>query len=140
MIDENPCHWSPGIRMGVKPGSWYHATECFGPVLGVMCVEDFEEAMEVQNSSAFGLTGGLHSLDPNEIAQWREWNHDASLDWHLLDHDLHSGMKQWVRDLNLAYRREKALHVGDCDSDGFMWVDCDNADESIISWERIDPN
>lgn len=72
MIDENPCHWSPGIRMGVKPGSWYHATECFGPVLGVMCVEDFEEAMEVQNSSAFGLTGGLHSLDPNEIAQWRE--------------------------------------------------------------------
>ena len=72
MIDENPCHWSPGIRMGVKPGSWYHTTECFGPVLGVMCVEDFEEAMEVQNSSAFGLTGGLHSLDPNEIAQWRE--------------------------------------------------------------------
>ena len=74
-----------------------------------------------------------------EIAQWREWNHDASLDWHLLDHELHRGMKQWVRDLNHAYRREKALHVGDCHSDGFMWVDCDNADESIISWERIDP-
>ena len=74
-----------------------------------------------------------------EIAQWREWNHDASLDWHLLDHELHRGMKQWVSDLNHAYRREKALHVGDCHSDGFMWVDCDNADESIISWERIDP-
>ncbi len=74
-----------------------------------------------------------------EIAQWREWNHDASLDWHLLDHEPHKGMQQWIRDLNLVYRREKALHVGDCHSDGFMWVDCDNADESIISWERIDP-
>ena len=72
MVDENPCHWSPGIRMGVQPGGWYHTTECFGPVLGVMCVENFEEAIEVQNSSEFGLTGGLHSLDPNEIAQWRE--------------------------------------------------------------------
>ena len=55
-----------------------------------------------------------------EIAQWREWNHDASLDWHLLDHELHRGMKQWVRDLNHTYRREKALHVGDCHSDGFI--------------------
>ena len=72
MIDENPCHWSPGIRMGVQPGGWYHTTECFGPVLGVMCVDNFEEAIEVQNSSEFGLTGGLHSLDPNEIAQWRD--------------------------------------------------------------------
>lgn len=75
-----------------------------------------------------------------EFAQWREWNHDASLDWHLLDHELHNGMKQWVRDLNLAYRSEKALHAADCDPGGFEWVDCDNADESIISWERIDPD
>lgn len=72
MIDDNPCHWSPGIRMGVEPGGWYHSTECFGPVLGVMCVENFEEAIQVQNSSDFGLTGGLHSLDPSEIAQWRD--------------------------------------------------------------------
>ncbi len=72
MIDENPCHWSPGIRLNVKPGSWYHTTECFGPVLGLICVENLEEAIEVQNSSDFGLTGGLHSLDPNEIDLWRE--------------------------------------------------------------------
>ena len=72
MIDENTCHWSPGIRMGVLAGGWYHTTECFGPVLGVMCVENFEEAMEIQNSSEFGLTGGLHSLDPTEINQWRD--------------------------------------------------------------------
>ncbi len=72
MIDGNPCHWSPGIRAGVKPGSWYHTTECFGPVLGLMRVESFEQAIEIQNSSQFGLTGGLHSLDPEEIDLWRE--------------------------------------------------------------------
>ena len=72
MIDGNPCLWSPGIRMGVKPGSWYHKTECFGPVLGLMRVTSVEEAIEVQNSSDFGLTGGIHSLDPKEIELWRE--------------------------------------------------------------------
>jgi len=74
-----------------------------------------------------------------EFGQWREWNHDASLDWHLLDHANHNGVKNWVRDLNLAYRKESALHAFDCDAEGFAWVDCDNADESIISWERTNP-
>ena len=72
MIDNNPCHWSPGIRLNVKPGSWYHTTECFGPVLGLIPVDNLEQAIEIQNSSEFGLTGGLHSLDPNEIDLWRE--------------------------------------------------------------------
>jgi RHH-type proline utilization regulon transcriptional repressor/proline dehydrogenase/delta 1-pyrroline-5-carboxylate dehydrogenase len=72
MLDDNPCLWRPGIRIGVKPGSWYHQNECFGPVLGVMRVENFEQALEIQNSSPFGLTGGLYSLDPEEIATWRE--------------------------------------------------------------------
>ena len=72
IVDENPCLWRPGIRMDVKPGSWYHKTECFGPVLGLIRVENFEQAIEIQNSSAFGLTGGIHSLDPEEIEAWRE--------------------------------------------------------------------
>lgn len=72
MVDNNPCLWKPGIRIGVKPGSWYHKNECFGPVLGVMRVENFEEALKIQNSSDFGLTGGLHSLDPAEIKAWRD--------------------------------------------------------------------
>jgi RHH-type proline utilization regulon transcriptional repressor/proline dehydrogenase/delta 1-pyrroline-5-carboxylate dehydrogenase len=72
MIDNNPCHWSPGIRLGVKPGSWYHVNECFGPVLGLIRVDSFEEAIKIQNSSEFGLTGGLHSLDPEEVEIWRE--------------------------------------------------------------------
>ncbi len=72
MVDDNPCLWSPGIILGVKPGSWYHRTECFGPVLGLICVADFDEALRIQNSSEFGLTGGLHSLDPEEVRVWRE--------------------------------------------------------------------
>lgn len=72
MIDNNPCLWSPGIRLGVKPGSWYHQNECFGPVLGLMRVDSVEKAIEIQNSSNFGLTGGIHSLDPSEITLWRK--------------------------------------------------------------------
>ncbi|MEM9942627.1 MAG: bifunctional proline dehydrogenase/L-glutamate gamma-semialdehyde dehydrogenase [Planctomycetota bacterium] len=72
MVDDNPCHWSPGIRLNVQPGSWYHTTECFGPVLGLIRVKNLDEAIKIQNSSAFGLTGGIHSLDPDEIDLWRE--------------------------------------------------------------------
>lgn len=69
---ENPRLWSPGIKLGVQVGGWFHGAECFGPVLGVIRVESFEEGLRVQNGSAFGLTGGLHSLDAREIALWRE--------------------------------------------------------------------
>jgi RHH-type proline utilization regulon transcriptional repressor/proline dehydrogenase/delta 1-pyrroline-5-carboxylate dehydrogenase len=67
-----PRLWSPGIRLGVKAGSWIHKTELFGPVLSLIRVEDLDEAIAIQNSSDFGLTGGIHSLDPGEISRWRE--------------------------------------------------------------------
>lgn len=69
--EANPCLWSPGIRLGVKPGSWFHQTECFGPVLGIIRAENLEDAIEIQNDSEFGLTGGLQSLDEREIALWK---------------------------------------------------------------------
>jgi RHH-type proline utilization regulon transcriptional repressor/proline dehydrogenase/delta 1-pyrroline-5-carboxylate dehydrogenase len=68
----SPRLWSPGIRLGVKAGSWIHRTELFGPVLSLIRVENLDEAIAIQNSSDFGLTGGIHSLDPGEISQWRE--------------------------------------------------------------------
>jgi len=68
----DPCLWSPGIRMGVKSGSWFHQTECFGPVLGLMKARDLEEAIKLQNAGSFGLTAGIHSLDEDEIAYWKE--------------------------------------------------------------------
>lgn len=62
--------WTPGVRLGVIADSWFHRTECFGPVLGVMHAVDLDDAIDLQNSSAFGLTGGIQSLDPDEIAEW----------------------------------------------------------------------
>ncbi|MDM7854067.1 proline dehydrogenase family protein [Cellulomonas alba] len=62
--------WTPGVRHGVVAGSWFHRTECFGPVLGVVRVATLDEAIAVQNAVPFGLTGGLHSLDEHEIERW----------------------------------------------------------------------
>jgi RHH-type proline utilization regulon transcriptional repressor/proline dehydrogenase/delta 1-pyrroline-5-carboxylate dehydrogenase len=70
MLDNNPQLWSPGIRLGVKPDSWYRSNECFGPVLGLIRAENLQDAIRIQNASAFGLTGGIHSLDPAEIHEW----------------------------------------------------------------------
>ncbi len=64
--------WTPGVRLGVRPGSWFHQTECFGPVLGLMRAETLADAIATQNSSAYGLTGGIHTLDPAEIRQWSD--------------------------------------------------------------------
>jgi 1,4-alpha-glucan branching enzyme len=72
----------------------------------------------------------------DEIAQQREWSHDASVDWHLLGDALHRGMQRWVRDLNTLYRGETALHERDGETDGFEWVDCNDADASLVSWLR----
>ncbi|MFT3889643.1 MAG: bifunctional proline dehydrogenase/L-glutamate gamma-semialdehyde dehydrogenase [Arachnia sp.] len=62
--------WRPGIRDGVRPGSEFHQVEYFGPVLGLMAAETLDEAIEWQNGTAFGLTAGLHSLDPVEVQTW----------------------------------------------------------------------
>jgi RHH-type proline utilization regulon transcriptional repressor/proline dehydrogenase/delta 1-pyrroline-5-carboxylate dehydrogenase len=70
-LDDAGHLWSPGIKLGVRPGSFLHRTECFGPVLAVMAARDLDHALELQNATDFGLTGGLHSLDPAEVARWR---------------------------------------------------------------------
>lgn len=72
----------------------------------------------------------------NEIAQHDEWNHDSSIDWHLLDNRLHAGIQNLVRDLNHLYSANKALHEMDCKPEGFEWVDGGSADESLFVWLR----
>jgi RHH-type proline utilization regulon transcriptional repressor/proline dehydrogenase/delta 1-pyrroline-5-carboxylate dehydrogenase len=69
-LDASGRLWSPGVKVGVQPGAWFHMTECFGPVLGVMRASDLGAALALQNAPEFGLTGGLHSLDPDEISHW----------------------------------------------------------------------
>lgn len=69
-LDDSGTLWSPGIRTGVAPGSYFHLTEFFGPVLGVMHARNLEEAIRFQNAVDYGLTAGLHSLDSDELAEW----------------------------------------------------------------------
>jgi 1,4-alpha-glucan branching enzyme len=72
-----------------------------------------------------------------EFGQEREWNHDAELDWHLLDEDLHRGVRHLVRDLNRLYRAAPALHRNDCDGAGFRWLEANAAEESVVAWCRF---
>ncbi len=67
---DNPCLWSPGIKIGVQPGSFTHRTEFFAPLLAVMRAKDIDEAIAMANGTPYGLTSGLHSLDSREHQQW----------------------------------------------------------------------
>jgi len=71
-LDDEGRTWTPGIKAGVRPGSQFHRTEYFGPVLGLMATDTLEEAIDVQNAVDYGLTGGIHSLDPVEVDAWLE--------------------------------------------------------------------
>ena len=71
-----------------------------------------------------------------EFGQWREWNHDQSLDWHLAAYPMHAGLQAWVRDLNRTLARTPALHAEDFDASGFSWIDCCDATNSVIAFLR----
>jgi 1,4-alpha-glucan branching enzyme len=71
-----------------------------------------------------------------ELAQYREWNHDASLDWHLLEDESHAGITRWLEDLNRLYREDPALHELDVSPDGFEWIDANDAENSVLSFIR----
>lgn len=75
-----------------------------------------------------------------EFAQHMEWNHDGELDWGSLGDSSHQGMLKLVHELNGTYRREKALHAGDCHSLGFQWIDCSDTENSVISYYRRIPD
>ena len=69
-LDDEGKQWTPGVKIGVAPGSTTHLTEFFGPVLGIMRAKDLDEAIRLQNAVDYGLTAGIHSLDSDEVATW----------------------------------------------------------------------
>jgi 1,4-alpha-glucan branching enzyme len=71
-----------------------------------------------------------------DLGQIREWNHDASLDWELLEHPLHAGLNRWLEDLNKAYRDVPALHELDMSPEGFEWIDCCDTENSVVTLMR----
>jgi 1,4-alpha-glucan branching enzyme len=84
----------------------------------------------------FGMSGKKLLFQGGEIAQRREWHHDHSVDWHLLEYEPHRGVQQLVADLNHLYRSEPALHEKDNDPAGFEWVDCNDSVASVYSFLR----
>ncbi len=85
--------------------------------------------MFAQNGRKLLFMGG-------EFGQWREWDHDSALDWHLLEQDDHRGVSDFVAALNRLYRGEPAMHERDLRRDGFEWIDCRDADQSVLSLVR----
>lgn len=84
----------------------------------------------------FGHPGKKLLFMGGEIGQWNEWNHEGSLDWHLLDYPLHGGLRRWVEDLNRFYKSEAAMHEIDFSYEGFEWADFKDYEQSVISFLR----
>ena len=109
-----------------------------GSMLGKMPGDEWQKFANVRLLYGFMFVhpGKKLLFMGDEFGQWSEWNHDASLDWHLLASPFHAGLKRWVRDLNTIYRGQPALHELDFDAAGFEWVDCKDFQRSVISFLR----
>ncbi len=107
-------------------------------LLGRMPGDDWQRFANLRAYYAFmfGHPGKKLMFMGCEFAQEREWNHDHSLDWHLLEQDKHAGIHSLIRDLNTLYRDTPALHELDCDPAGFEWMVTDDAGNNVFAWLR----
>jgi len=109
-----------------------------GSLIGKMPGDDWRKFANLRLMLGFmyASTGKKLLFMGGEFAQRKEWNHDAALEWELLEFPNHEGIRRWVADLNRAYRTEGALHFGDCRPDGFEWIDADDSQQSVLSFLR----
>jgi 1,4-alpha-glucan branching enzyme len=109
-----------------------------GSLLGKMPGDDWQRAANLRLlfSHMYANPGKKLIFMGGEFGQWREWNHDWSLDWNLLDSPLHAGIARWLEDLNKFYRDTPALHQLDTSPEGFEWIDCCDTENSIVSLSR----
>ncbi|MGP6089000.1 1,4-alpha-glucan branching protein GlgB [Antarctobacter jejuensis] len=110
-----------------------------GSLLGRMPGDDWQRFANLRAyyGFMFGHPGKKLMFMGCEIAQPDEWNHNQSLDWHLLEYEPHKGVQNLVRDLNTLYRGTPALYERDTKPDGFAWIDGGNANDSIFAWMRM---
>lgn len=111
-----------------------------GSLIGRMPGDDWQKFANLRLMLGYMFThpGKKLLFMGDEFGQGREWNHDESLDWHLLEHPLHKGIHKWVKDLHHLYKNEPALYQLDFAEDGFKWVDAGDWERSIISYLRKD--
>jgi 1,4-alpha-glucan branching enzyme len=109
-----------GSLLGRMPGDMWQKFANMRALLGYM----------------FGHPGKKLLFMGGEIGQWNEWSHERSIDWHLLDYPLHSGLRRWVQDLNRFYVGEPAMYEIDFSFEGFEWADFKDYEQSVISFLR----
>lgn len=109
-----------------------------GSLIGKMPGDDWQKFANLRLLFAYMFTQAGKKLlfMGGDVAQWREWDAESSVDWHLLDNPLHKGLNRWVRDLNTIYRGERGLHEKDCDPAGFEWIDANDSEASVVSFLR----
>jgi 1,4-alpha-glucan branching enzyme len=130
---------------------WYAFTENFmlplshdevvhgkGSLIGKMSGDEWQQFASLRLMLGYMWThpGKKLLFMGGEFGQKREWAHDDSLEWHVLQYPLHAGVKQWVRDVNQVYRDCPALYSLDFSNDGFQWIDCNDAQASTLAYLR----
>ncbi|EHK53653.1 1,4-alpha-glucan branching protein GlgB [Allomesorhizobium alhagi] len=113
-----------------------------GSLLTKMAGDDWQKFATLRAYYAFmwGYPGKKLLFMGQEFAQRDEWSEARQLDWHLLDHTPHRGMRQLVRDLNYLYRSRPSLHARDCEPEGFSWLVVDDSQNSVFAWLRTAPD
>ncbi|MGD1805073.1 1,4-alpha-glucan branching enzyme [Dapis sp. BLCC M126] len=130
---------------------WYHHSEnymlalshdevvhCKSNMLGKMPGDDWQKFANVRALFAYMFThpGKKTMFMGMEFPQWGEWDVWGDLEWHLLQHDAHQGMKRFFRDVNHLYCSQPALYEQDCNEEGFQWIDCNDNNHSVVSFIR----
>jgi 1,4-alpha-glucan branching enzyme len=130
---------------------WYAFTENFvlplshdevvhgkGSLIGKMPGDEWQQFANLRLLYAYmwGHPGKKLLFMGGEFGQRREWQHDESLEWHVLEYPLHAGLKRWVGDLNRFYRETPAMHQRDFSPEGFEWIDCNDSETSVIAFLR----
>jgi 1,4-alpha-glucan branching enzyme len=122
----------------ILPLSHDEVTHGKGSLLGKMSGDDWQKFANLRLllGYMYAQPGKKLLFMGGEFGQWREWIHDESLEWHLLQYLPHAGLQQWVSDLNHVYRSQPALYQVDFDSAGFEWIDCNDVEHSVVSLIR----
>jgi 1,4-alpha-glucan branching enzyme len=128
-----------GTENFVLPLSHDEVVHGKGSLLGKMAGDDWQRFANLRALYGYmwGQAGKKLLFMGCEFAQRREWNHESSLDWHLLEDRAHEGVRRWIEDLNRTYRDEPALHTLDTDANrGFEWIDANDSVNSVVSFIR----
>jgi 1,4-alpha-glucan branching enzyme len=109
-----------------------------GSLIGKMAGDEWQRFanLRLMFGYMFAQPGKKLLFMGSEWGQVREWTHDGSLEWHVLQYPLHSGMQRWMEQLNRTYSEQPALHHLDNESEGFEWIDCNDSVASTISLLR----